>query len=392
MPGQPRIDKCVIGIQQIHNAAIFPNDRIKKELSLLDHVLPQVVIKDAPRAASVLEIAISDDAVVVTPALATRLAHEWLVTEPPQTVETRAGRQIGEGLTRTVERRVEQLRHMDDFIGGDDLYELVGNEVRSTISILNEAGYSESIGKRFLTATGELCQLAGWTAADAGLHAAAGRYYTAGIHAAHESDNAPLAANLISSLSYLYSNVGHPGEAVLLAHTAYVGARHGASATTQALLQERVAWAHARAGELRQTQRALGEAEVAYERRNPGDDPPWVYWLDRDEIDVMAGRCYTELHRPRQAEPLLRSVLDRYCEDRVRESLLYTSWLAESYVQTEDIDQAAAQATRALILSTRVNSSRSRERVQFLRRRLAGTPHARSVREFEALYRELEVS
>ena len=108
-----------------------------------------------------LEIAISDDAVVVTPALATRLAHEWLVTEPPQTVETRAGRQIGEGLTRTVERRVEQLRHMDDFIGGDDLYELVGNEVRSTISILNEAGYSESIGKRFLTATGELCQLAG---------------------------------------------------------------------------------------------------------------------------------------------------------------------------------------------------------------------------------------
>ena len=117
-----------------------------------------------------------------------------------------------------------------------------------------------------------------------------------------------------------------------------------------------------------------------------------VYWLNRNEIDVMAGRCYTELGRPRRAEPLLRNVLDRYDEDRVREKVLYTSWLAESYVQTEDIDQAAAEATRALILSTRVNSSRSRERVQFLRRRLAGTPHARSVREFEELYRELEVS
>jgi tetratricopeptide (TPR) repeat protein len=157
-------------------------------------------------------------------------------------------------------------------------------------------------------------------------------------------------------------------------------------------LQERIAWAHARAGELRQTQRALDEAELAYEHRNPADDPPWVYWLDRDEIDVMAGRCYTELHRPRQAEPLLRSVLDHYSEDRVRESVLYTSWLAEGYVQAEDIDQAAAQATRALILSTRVNSSRSRERVQFLRRRLAGAPHARSVRDFEELYRELQVS
>jgi hypothetical protein len=179
---------------------------------------------------------------------------------------------------------------------------------------------------------------------------------------------------------------------LVLAHTAYAGARHRASAATQALLQERIAWAHARAGELRQTQRALGEAELAFAQRKPADDPPWVYWLDRDEIDVMAGRCYTELHRPRQAEPLLRSVLDRYNEDRVREKVLYTSWLAESYVQAEDIDQAAAQATRALILSTRVNSSRSRERVQFLRRRLAGAPHARSVRDFEELYRDLQVS
>jgi tetratricopeptide (TPR) repeat protein len=344
------------------------------------------------RAGAVLDMATSDDALVATPALAVRLAHEWLVTDPPQHVETRAGRQIGEELTRTVERRVEQLRHMDDFIGGNDLYALVAKELRATISILKDAGYSETLGKRFLTAVGELCQLAGWTAADAGLTAIAQRYYVAGIHAAHEADNAPLAANLISSLSYLYSNVGSLGEAVLLAHSAYAGARHRASAATQALLQERIAWAHARAGELRQTQNALGEAELAFEQRNPGDDPSWVYWLNRDEIDVMAGRCYTELHRPRQAEPLLRNVLDRYDEDRVRESLLYTSWLAESYVQTEDIDQAAAQATRALILSTRVNSSRSRERIQFLRRRLAGAPHARSVRQFEEVCRELDVS
>jgi hypothetical protein len=59
-------------------------------------------------AASVLETVTSDDALVATPALAIRLAHQWLVSDPPQIVETRAGRQIGEGLTRRVERRVEQ--------------------------------------------------------------------------------------------------------------------------------------------------------------------------------------------------------------------------------------------------------------------------------------------
>src|SRR5207237_8544116 len=111
---------------------------------------------------------------------------------------------------------------------------------------------------------------AGWTAADAGLPAIAQGYYGAGIHAAHEADDAPLAANLISSLSYLSSNVGSPGEAVLLAHTAYMGARHRASAATQALLQERIAWAHARAGEPREAPKASPGGELGYARRTRG--------------------------------------------------------------------------------------------------------------------------
>jgi tetratricopeptide (TPR) repeat protein len=223
------------------------------------------------------------------------------------------------------------------------------------------------------------------------LPARAEQYYAEGIHAAHEADDAPLAANLISSLSYLYSNIGHIGEAVLLARTAYAGARDRASATTQALLQERIAWAHARAGDPRQTQTALDEAALAFDRRNATDDPPWVYWLNQDEIHVMAGRCYTELRQPQRAEPLLRSALDRYSKDLVRETVLYSTWLAESYVQSRDLDQAAAHATRALTLSARVNSSRARQRIQFLRCRLAAHPRAKSVRRFEDLCRELEV-
>ena len=102
------------------------------------------------RAASVLEMATSDDASETTTTLALRLAHEWLVTEPPQIDEVRGGRQVGDGLVRTVERRVEQLRHMDDFIGGNDLHELVMKELRVTISILRGGGYSEALGKRLV--------------------------------------------------------------------------------------------------------------------------------------------------------------------------------------------------------------------------------------------------
>ncbi|MGH8907213.1 MAG: transcriptional regulator, partial [Egibacteraceae bacterium] len=234
------------------------------------------------------------------------------------------------------------------------------------------------------------CQLAGWVAADAGLHATAERCYVSGIHAAHAADDAPLVGNIISLLSYLYSNIGNPYAAVLLANTAYTGARHESSATTQALFQERIAWAHARAGELSQTQRALGKADQYYEQHNPADDPNWVYWLNRDEMDVMAGRCYTELHQPRRAGPLLHGALDHYKGDLVRETSLYSSWLAECYVQSEDIDEAARQASRTLILSRRVNSARAKTRVSLIRRRLRPYRHVQAVAEFEELWRQTE--
>jgi transcriptional regulator with XRE-family HTH domain len=249
------------------------------------------------RTAAVLA---SLDAGTPDPAAVRRLVHEWLIAEPPQVVELRAGRRIGEGLVRTIEGRVEQLRRMDDFVGGGDLHSLVAAELRTTLTLLRDATYTEALGRRLLTAIGELCQLAGWVADDADLHALARRYYTAGVRAAHAAGDTPLGANLISTLSYQLANIGNPHEAVALAHTASVGARHTASAATLALFQERIAWAHAKANDVRGTERALGEAERLFGHRRPEDDPVWVYWLSRDEMDVMAGRCATELRQPKR--------------------------------------------------------------------------------------------
>jgi transcriptional regulator with XRE-family HTH domain len=341
---------------------------------------------------SLLEQVTADEAADITPTVATRLAHEWLVTEPPQLVEVRAGRRIGEALVHKVERRTGHLRRMDDFIGGGDLHVLVEAELRSTIRLLREAAYSEVLGRRLLSSVADLRQLAGWVAADAGLPTIAARHYSGGIRAAHAAGDAPLAGNLVSLLSYLYANKGSPHEAVLLAHTAYAGAKHRASATTKALLQERVAWAHARAGEPRQTERALGTVDQLYERREPACDPAWVYWLDRREIEVMAGRCYTELRQPARAEPLLRRALDSYDADHVRETALYSSWLAETYVQAGDVDEAARQASRSLTSAAQVNSSRGLERVRVLRLTLEPYRHASAVRDFEKLCQDLAVT
>lgn len=323
----------------------------------------------------------------ITADTVSHLVHQWLVVEPPQLIEVNAGRCIGDGLVTKVERRVAQLRRMDDFVAGGDLHELVEHELHTTAGLLRAAAYSEALGRRLLVAVGELCQLAGWVTGDAGRYALAAHYCSVGITAAHASNDAPLAANLISTLAYQVSNVGNPRDAVLLAQTAHVGAEHQATPTTRALLKERLAWAHARAGDRKQTERALAAVETDYEHRTPADDPEWVYWLNEDEINVMAGRCYVELGVADRAVSLLAGVLDHYDERMARELALYTSWLAEAQGMLGNIDEAVAAAARTLELTARVSSARADARVNLVWQKLKPHQATQAVADFEEQYR-----
>ena len=315
-----------------------------------------------------------------------RLAHIWLISEPPQVIELSAGRRVSDALIAAVEHRVVQLRRADDFITGAASRDLVRNEQDATVQLLSEAALTDEQAKRILTATGELAQLGAWVAADAGLADEAARYVRGGVLAARAAGNAPLAANIISTFSYQVANIGNPNEAVVLARTAYKGAKHDATPVTCALLLERVAWSAAKAGDLRDCERALGLVEESFSAGARDNDPDWVYWLNREEIDVMAGRCYTELRKPDRAERLLTNALSRYNESLVRENTLYLSWLAEDYVQLGDIEHAADIAVRMAALAARTNSARTDARLRYIARKLAphkGTP---SVMDFFDLY------
>lgn len=341
------------------------------------------------RAATLGEALRAGSDLPITAHSAPRLVHEWLVIDPPQTVEYTAGRRVGDALAATVTRRVEQLRHLDDYVAGGDLHPAVERELRVTAGLVCEGSYTDAVGRQLLTAVGELCQLAGWATADAGQHRNAGRYYTAGISAAQAAGDRPLAGNLISTLAYHVANTGDRRDAVLLGQSALTGSKGAASATTRALFGERAAWAHAKTGDRDATERSLGKVEDLYAQREPADDPEWVYWLTPDEVDVMAGRCWTELGEPERAQPLLTRALAGYGEQYTREMALYTSWLAETYAQQGNVDAAAELAGRVLELSARTTSARSYDRVQHLRHLLEAHHNSPAVRELEEQYREL---
>ncbi|MBC9006412.1 helix-turn-helix domain-containing protein [Micromonospora aurantiaca (nom. illeg.)] len=319
---------------------------------------------------------------------AVALAHEWLIAEPPQVYEVRAGRRIGARVVDQVERRVQQLRLLDDHVGGVQTHDVVSQELAVTANLLRDASYTEPVGRRLLVAVGELCQLAGYVANDAGRYAEAERLYLAGVRAAHAGGDVAGAANNLSTLAYQEANVGDPRRAVTLARSAYRGAQHAATATARALLLERVAWAHARAGEASQAERALGAVAETYAQRQPADDPVWTYWLSPDEVAVMAGRVWTQLRRPLRAVPILEQATADYGEDTGRETSLYLTWLAESLVQAREVERAVDVAGRALRLAAGAGSVRADDRVQALRRLLRPYRKTACVEEFEQLARE----
>lgn len=295
------------------------------------------------------------------------------------------GRRIGIREVVDLNGRVHGLRLADDVIAGRDLMRPALRELRSAVRLRRETTHDEAVGTNLLVAIGELAQITGWIASDAGRHEEAERVYRLGISAAHEAGDMTLAGNLLGSLAYQTTNTGDAQEGVQMAMAALEGAGDQAPARARALYWDRVAWAHTKVGDTPASQaamRALGEAGEALTQHAGEDEPAYLYWVDSGELEVMEARVYTELHRPLRAVPLLSRVLERYDTSHARELALYLSWLAVAYADANEPEQAAATASRMLDLSGGVASDRTDERSKLVIARLqpyADVPEVREV-------------
>nr|WP_246002703.1 transcriptional regulator [Allorhizocola rhizosphaerae] len=307
-----------------------------------------------------------------------RVTHEWLITDSPAVEQLRCGRAIGDTLISHLEARVIELRHLDDTIGSTHLLPVITKELAEAQAVAARATYPDDVGVRLLTVVGELAQLAGWVASDAGLYPQAQQHYLSGVHAAEQAGDKTLGAQLLSSLAYQIANIGKREDALLIARSAVKGAA-GATPIVRALLLERLAWAAARLKDTEATRRALDAVDDAYEQRSIDIcEPEWVYWLNRSEIDVMAGRCYIETGAPWAAEPLLTSALASYNSSHLREVALYQTWLAESYTRAGELDAACTVLGQARVIADRIESARLQRRITAIDRLITKRAHTRT--------------
>ncbi|WP_141582405.1 helix-turn-helix transcriptional regulator [Actinomadura sp. WMMA1423] len=277
-------------------------------------------------------------------------------------LESSAGRRVGATTAAALADRAHGLRLADDVIAGGDLLAPALRELDGAVRLYRETTHSEDTGRSLLSSIGEIAQITGWIASDAGEHDQAARAYRLGVSAAREAGDLALVGNLAGSLAYQLSNTDHEDDGVSLAHAALEEAGPDAPAKARALYLDRVAWAHAKAGDAQPAMRALVEAHEAMASEDSQESPEWAYWVSPEELDVMDARVYTELRKPLRAVPLLQEVLGRYDSTHTRELALYLSWLAVALVDANEPEEAATAARRMLDLSSDFASDRTARR------------------------------
>jgi hypothetical protein len=141
-------------------------------------------------------------------------------------------------------------------------------------------------------------------------------------------------------------------------------------------------------GDAAEVERHLAFGSTCLTGHDDRPEPDWVYWVDQAEAEIMTGRCWTVLHRPVRAISVLETVLAAYDDTHARDKALYLSWLADAYLDANEVEQACAMADRAMRLSAGVGSIRPGRRLDAFLGRLepyAGLP---CVIELRALARE----
>lgn len=342
------------------------------------------LIKDvwtsAERDGLVSRLAADPPSPVLTGDHAVRVAHQWLITPPPPAVaemteSDQRRRRIGRSTLERIRARLRYLHHADDLVAGGDLHPTIRCEVARTAALLRTTSHTEEVGRSLLRAIAELCQLAGWSTADGGRTTAGEHYYLNGIQAAHAADDPVLAAQIVSSLGYHLAEAGgSPRDAVLLTRSALarLNGQHSATPSVRALLHARAAWARAAAGEPVRAAQEIQRAQDEYGRRSNTDaDPVWIYWLTPAEMDIIVGRLDAALGRPQRAQQRLGAALRNCDPRRVRETALYTTWLAQAHLGVRDTGHAFVLADRARQLSATIPSAYSERAVRQLTHQLA---------------------
>jgi tetratricopeptide (TPR) repeat protein len=174
------------------------------------------------------------------------------------------------------------------------------------------------------------------------------------------------------------------GEAAGLAEAARRGYPGGSHRVT-AILELRIAEAHAQLGETTQCRTAIDHAYNALRHMTSDDgDPSWSYWMDEAQVDAQAGYCLTRLGDWSNAGRYLRTALRGQDDSYSREGVLRRALLAVTYASQGSPEQACDIANTAIdTLAADVDSDRCIGHIRKVQSALLPYRNVAAVRDFQ---------
>ncbi|AEM88721.1 helix-turn-helix domain-containing protein [Streptomyces violaceusniger] len=296
----------------------------------------------------------------------TTLLHGFLTAEPAIAhAAAGGGRRISPAMVDHIADQITDLQRADDTHGGGDLVFEAEGLLSLTHHLLQTGSFpAERVKRRLYAQAADLGRMCGWMHFDIGRHAAGQRHFVAALKSASSSEDALLAANVLAFMSIQAYSTGHPDDADAMVRTAQTAVRGRSTPVVDAMLSARQARALAKAGETRDCYQALNRAVAHLERGPRDDDPPWAYWVNQAEIDMLTGSCMLDLGDAAAAQRKFTEADASYGPEYVRTHVLYLTRMATAQLQQRQVDAACASTGQALTLAAGVHSGRSSDHVR----------------------------
>jgi hypothetical protein len=309
---------------------------------------------------------------VVTAAMLTTPVMRWLLA-PPAPGGPVSGRSIRVGASdvEAVRATVRMFEDLDHRFGGGHARTAAVQYLASEVNPLLHGNYTEAVGRSLFAVTAQFTYKTGAMAYDMGLHGLARRYFVQALSLAHASGDRALGGKVLALMSHQANFCGEHAEAVDLARAAKLGGKGHATPTVQAMYCAMEARALASQGDKRACVRALREAEAAFARRNPADDPDWIAYFDQAEFHDEFGHCFRALRQAADTVYHASLSLDVSAEVYARSRTFCRLTLAGAHLDRRDVEQACAVASEALGFVDRLKSARVRAYLSDFDRRLA---------------------
>src|SRR4029453_2838894 len=281
-------------------------------------------------------------------AITSEVALRWLVSPPDGRVERDAGsRCVGDSDIEAVRAMQAHLKAIDDAHGGGVTLPMAVEYLRGEVAPLLHGRNNDAGGRALFSPTAEFTLGVGWMAYDAGKHGLAQRYMAQALRVAHAANDRAFGGRILAAMSHQALHLGAVRHGLDFACAARAGTQGLVTPTAAAMLAAMEACAHAARDDASPCLRALTEAERAFERSNPSEDPPWVNF-DEEGLTAHLPPSFRDLHRPREAEQFaVRSI--QLCQPtHLRTRVQRYAILASAHAQQGDLEGACAVGRQAL--------------------------------------------